>query len=258
MRVNKLIAGLSLLLIMLALTRFILHDRVAGRMDTMFFVLIGLAFFLHIIPFERLKSFKAGGIEISLELPQVQGAIAGLGLDQIQDERLRQKLSHLKNELETIRRSRALWIDDRPRNVLGERRLLRALGVEVIPAISSEVAEQILGTDNDFDLIITDVQRKGDSYKLTGGVDIHEGVNFIIKLRTNHPDPIIRSMPVMFYAAYDWKRLIKFTRPARESLPEPDASNSVLDFIPKVIKQLANARSSPIVCKEEKTPTPVE
>ena len=258
MRVNKLITGLSVFLILLALTRLIFHDKIAGRMDTVFFVLIGLAFLLHVIPFERLKSLKAVGIELSLELPQVQGAIVGLGLDRIQDERLRQELSRLKIELETIRRSRVLWIDDRPGNVLGERRLLRALGAEVVPAISSEVADQILGTDNDFDLIITDVQRKGESFKLTGGVDIHEGVNFVVKLRANHPDPIIRSIPVIFYAAYDWKRLIKFTRPAREALPEPELSNSVPDFIPKVVKQLAIARSSPIICKEEKTPTPVE
>ncbi len=257
MRTNKIITVLSVLFILLAVTRLILHDKIAERMDMTFFALLALAFLLHVVPFERLKSFKAAGIELSLELPQVQGAIAGLGLDRIQDEKLRRKLSYLQNELETIPRSRVLWIDDKPGNVIGERRLLRALGVEVVSAVSSETAEQILNTDNDFDLIITDVQRKGDSYKLTGGVDIHEGVNFIIKLRTNHPDPITRTMPVMFYAAYDWNRLIKFTRPASKSLPEPEVSNTVADFITKVVKQLADARSSPITYKEEKAPTPV-
>lgn len=255
MRTNKLIPALSVLLILLAITRLMLDDKIAGRMDNTFFVLIALAFLLPIIPFERLKAFKAAGIELSLELPQVQGAIAGLGLSGIRDEMLRRELSRRMDELETIRGSRVLWVDDFPDKVIGARRLLRALGVETVPAVSSEKAEEILDTDNDFDLIITDVSRKGDSYKVTGGAEQAEGVNFIVKLRTTHPDPVIKSMPVMFYAAYPLEDLIKYIRPASKTLPEPEWSNTVPDLIIKVVKQLAAVRATPIIYSEKKIGT---
>jgi CheY-like chemotaxis protein len=133
-----------------------------------------------------------------------------------------------------VKGGRILWIDDRPHNIIGERRLLRALGADVIITVSSDCAEEILNRDNDFDIIITDVQRVGESYKLNNGEPIHEGVNFIVKLR-NFDDPIIKSIPVVFYAAYDWDRLIKFTKPARETKPIPKISNTIEDMLSKVI-----------------------
>lgn len=257
MRVSKLIIGLSVVLIVLAITRFIYYKEISERMDATFFVMIAAAFLLPLLPLERLKSLKAGGIELSMELPQVEGAIGGLGLSRIDDKKLRERLAAMKSELEAVVRSRVLWIDDNPHKILGERRLLRALGIEVITAVSSEAAEQILKIDNDFDLLISDIQRTGESYTLNQGIDIHEGVNFIVKLRNDGSDPVIGSLPVVFYAAYDWKRLLKFTQPAREFPLETEISRSASDFIPKVVKQLALVRSSPIVCEQEKTPTPV-
>jgi hypothetical protein len=59
----------------------------------------------------------------------------------------------------------------------------------------------------------------------------------------------------VFYAAYDWNRLVEFTRPARELQPEPEISNAVADLIPKVIRQLADARTIPIRLAAVKTPT---
>ena len=47
-----------------------------------------------------------------------------------------------------------IWIDDKPYNILGARRMLRALNIDVTTATSSEMAQEILETDNDFDLII--------------------------------------------------------------------------------------------------------
>ncbi|HJR07850.1 MAG TPA: response regulator [Pyrinomonadaceae bacterium] len=262
MRTNKLISAFSVLLILLAITRLMLDDKIAGRMDNTFFILIALALLLHIIPFEKIKSVKAAGIELTLELPQVKSAIDGLGLNGIRDEILRLWLSHRKDELETIRGSRVLWVDDHPDKVIEARRLLRALGVETVTAVSSEKAEEVLKTDNDFDLIITDVSRKGDSYKLTGGLEGAEGVNFIVKLRTipldpdkNMPDPVIKSMPVMFYAAYASENLIKYIRPASETLPKPEMSNTVSDLIIKVVRQLAAVRSKAITYSEKKIGT---
>jgi CheY-like chemotaxis protein len=161
----------------------------------------------------------------------------------------------LEHLLPEAKDARILWIDDRPEKVIGERRLLRALGVNVVPAVSSERAKQVLHEDGDFDLIISDVQRAGDTYKLTGGVEIHEGVNFVCWLRHEHPDKTARALPVIFYAAYDWDRLLKFTRAARECHPEPGISNSVLDLVPKILVSLAESRAMPIKAPEVKAPT---
>lgn len=240
----------------LAVVRLIYHSALAGRMDTVFFILVGAGLLLILVPVQYLKSFKAGGLEFSLDRPQIEGAISGLGLDRIQDEKLRARLSRLQEQLGAVRGSRVLWIDDHPHGVVAERRLLRALGVEVLTAISSDAAEAILYNDNDFDLIITDVQRQGDSHRLIGGVAIHEGANFIVKLRLQHPDPVIKTLPTLFYAAYDWERLVAFTLPARVLYPTPELANTAIDLIPKAIKLLAESRATPIPTRDMKKPTP--
>lgn len=230
-------------------------STIAESMDETFFILIGLGFALLLLPIEKLTALKAGGFELSLEKPQVQGAIRSLGLERVEDKRLKGKISKYNELLPAIMGSRVLWIDDRPHKIVAERRLLRALGVDVTAATSSEMARGILDADNDFDLIITDVQRKGSTHELTGGVPIHEGTNFVVWLRKEYPDRVVSSLPVVFYAAYDWERLVRFTRPARETAPEPAIANTIADLVEKVIDRLAEARSAPIATREKKTPT---
>jgi len=215
-----------------AVMRVVTQEKIGDAIDTTFLQFIVVAFLIIVIPWERLKSFKAGGVEVALEQENIKAAIDGLRLDRIEDEELRNKLLDLDDKLSLVRGARILWIDDKPHNILGIRRLLRSLGIEITSAISSEAALKILTSDNDFDLIVTDVQRKGDSYKeVEGGIEIHEGVNFVVTLR-KHEDPNIKELPVIFYAAYDWERLVKFTRPARELLPEPEISNSAGTGLP--------------------------
>lgn len=135
-----------------------------------------------------------------------------------------------------------------PHTILGERRLLRALGIDITPAMSSEEAQDILEKDNDFDLIITDVYRVGRD----------EGVDFVVKLHKNK-DERIGSLPVIFYAAYRWGDLVKRTLPARELRPEVEISNAVDEFIPKVIRRLSEERINPIIVSSKKIPaTPEE
>ena len=257
MTANKYIKTLtSVILLGLAVVRWAFHDVAFERMDTVFLGLIMLAILVCLVPWENVKTFKAAGIELSLEQSSVKAAITRLGLGRIEDKHLREQLSRLGDEIQAVRGGRVLWIDDYPHKIVGERRLLRALGIQVVSAISSEMAEKVLDADNDFDLIISDVQRVGGSYLLTDGVDVHEGTNFVIKLR-EHPDPTIRVMPVVFYAAYPWDSLVKFTRPAREIQPEPEISNTVIDFVPKVVKQLARLRATPIEYSPKKDPTSV-
>ena len=254
---NKLVKLiLSIVLLVIATARWVDFNKASDRMDTVFIGLVLFAFLIHLIPWERLTSFKAVGVEISLEEPRIQAAISGLRLDQIEDKRLKSQLSKLSDGLQSVRGSKVLWIDDKPHNLIGARRLLRALDIQVISATSSTEAEHILETDNDFDLIITDVQRPGDSYLVVGGEPIHEGVNFVVKMR-QRDDPVIKTLPVIFYVAYDWHRLVVFTRPARELLPEPEISNTASDFVPKVIKRLAQVRAMPIIYGGDKEPTSV-
>lgn len=235
----------------LAVLRLVYHASLADKMDNLFFILVGIALMLLVVPIHQLKSFKAGGIEFSLDQPKVQAAIISLGLNRIQNEGLRVRLSLLQHQLEAIRGSRVLWIDDKPQKILAERRLLRALGVEVVPAISSESAQTILENDNDFDVIVTDIQRPGETYKETGGIRVHEGVNFIVKLRSG-PDSAIATLPVVFFANYPWDKLLKFTKPARDTYPSPEITNAAIDFIPKTIKLLAESRSTPIIAADRK------
>jgi CheY-like chemotaxis protein len=246
---------LSVVLLALASVRWLWYDAVSARMDTVFLGLVVAALVIPLIPWEHLRSFKAAGVELTLEQPQVQAAIAGLALDKIEDDRLRSRLARVGKDLESIRGSRILWIDDRPHNILGVRRLLRALGIHIVSAISSEAAGEILETDNDFDLLVTDVQRLGESHKVTGGKILHEGVNYVVRLR-GHPDPNIAQMPVIFYSGYDeWQKLVEYTRPARELLPEPEISRATPDFVMKAVITLAEVRATPIPYSEYKRPT---
>lgn len=257
MKINKYgKISLSVVLVVLAVIRWVFYDIALERMDSVFFSLVVAAILVYIVPWENIKTFKAAGIELSLEQSAVKAAISGLGLNRINDKQLRAQLARLGEDLQSIRGGRVLWIDDKPHKIIGERRLLRALGIQVISAKSSTVAETILDTDNDFDLVISDVQRRGDSYKLNNGVEIHEGVNFIVKLR-QHGDSTVKAIPVVFYAAYEWDRLVKFTRPAREIQPEAEISNSVNDFVPKVVTQLAKSRENPILYGEKKETTSI-
>jgi CheY-like chemotaxis protein len=247
---------ISVIFIGLAIIRLVFYDFAVEHMDAIFLGLIIAAILVHIIPMENIKSFKAAGIELTLDQSTVKTAIDNLGLERIQDKKLKKQFVFLENELTIARGGRVLWIDDKPQRIIGERKLLRALGIDIVTAISSPLAEDILTNDNDFDLIISDVQRLGDSYIYNNGVDIHEGVNFIVKIRNNF-DQTIKDIPVVFYAAYDWNRLVEFTKSARETRPEPEISNSVIDFIPKVIKQLAISRSTTILYNKTKAPTSI-
>ena len=256
MKLNQTIKKLflSATILTFAIIRLIYFDYFNERMDSTFLLLLVLVVLIPLLPWERLTSLKAGGVELTLDQPQVKGAIESLGLDRVKNKQLRKELLARSSQLKQVKGGRILWIDDKPHNIVGARTLLRALGADVVTATSSEMAEEILQRDNDFDIIITDVQRIGDSYLLNDGEPIHEGVNFIVKLRKSE-DPVIKSMPVVFYAAYDWDRLVEFTRPARETYPEPKISNSFMDMLSKVIIVLSEVRLNPIGVRAIKEPT---
>jgi len=257
---------LSLVLVALATTRILYYEALSSRMDLVFLSLFLSVFLLWMLPWQelwdRLRELSVGGVTISLQHPQVQAAIRNIsirGTSEKASEKIRvgllRRLKSLEGELQTVRGSRVLWIDDNPQEILGERRLLRGLGIDITPASSSKEAHDILEKDNDFDLIITDVQRHSTSYDaVDNGVREHGGVNFIVKLREDENERV-RTLPVVFYGAYPWKELVEHTRRARELQPEPEISDSLIDLIPKVIRRLSEERRNPITVSAGKTPT---
>lgn len=260
------------MLLAAAILRLAFFEDLEKRMDEVFFVLVCAAVLAVVLPWERLTTFKAGGVEIALEQPRVVGALRSLGLDRVEDERLRDELARLEADIRDIDGSRVLWIDDRPQGVIGLRRMLRAFGVEIIMTTSTDAADELLRRDNDFDLLISDIQRRDEAeqstfrwiaethqdaetssdreIRTTDGrrfVKLHEGVNYVVRLRTEPDrDPVVRSIPVLFYAAYEWTRLAKFAAVAMATSPDTEISNSPMTFVPRAIRMLASARAAPI------------
>src|SRR5918996_774209 len=267
---------LAVTLIALAILRLVVPGT--EEIDATFLGIVVLALALLLVPWERvpwdrLGAFKAFGVEISLaEQPQVQGAVESLidpqslAVGKELGTRLEVALRVVAGDLETIRGSRVLWIDDNPNTVLGERRLLRALGMEVVQTTSSELARDLLAADAHFDLLITDVQRDGESYKelhklgLHDAYPHHEGANFVAGWLRQQPERFISHLPVLFYAAYPWASLVSHTAAARSASPgegvgrEPGSEGSVVmtdvcntpdDLLKKSVTMLAQVKRHP-------------
>jgi CheY-like chemotaxis protein len=177
-----------------------------GRLDSTVLLLVVLTIVVLLVPWDQIRSLKAVGVEITLDQAQVDRAIEtvrGQG-KQIADERLRNLLKRLEPQIEQATGSRIMWIDDSPYNVLGERRLLRALRIEIVMAESSDTAREYLRRDGDFDLIISDVRGKNQTPP--------EAIRFIQEVRNSEDKrrqegkyEHIPLIPVVFYSGHDWK-----------------------------------------------------
>jgi CheY-like chemotaxis protein len=185
---------------------FVLLSDPETKLDNSVLFLIVLTVLIIILPWERITSLKAAGVEIALDQARVDRAIEtvkGQGKT-IADKNLRALLERLEPQIEQAAGSRILWIDDRPHNVLGERRLFRALGVEIVMAESSQTAREYLRRDGDFDLIISDVRGKEQHPP--------EAIRFIQDVRASEDErrqagnyEHIPLVPVVFYSGHDWK-----------------------------------------------------
>lgn len=60
----------------------------------------------------------------------------------------------------TVDGAAILWVDDRPEGNLRERRMLRMLGIEVVPVLSNDEAVE-LARQRTFDAVISDIDRQG-------------------------------------------------------------------------------------------------
>jgi len=225
------------------------------KLDNSILFLVLLTILVIILPWERLTSLKAAGIEFELDKPLLDKAINDLGIlkgkENINDEKLKKLFERLIPQIEQAKGSRILWIDDSPKNVFGERRLLRTLNIETIMAVSSEMAQSYLDTDGDFDLIISDM-RSGGTIKKNKD-DIPEAVQFIKRLRETETSRSqiarysnIPSLPVIFYSSKSYSQQLRLTEPIRRDKSVVLFATSVEMLFEDVIGTLANVRSEPI------------
>jgi CheY-like chemotaxis protein len=250
--------SISIVALLLALIRWVFFDVASERMDSIFLLLLFIAVLVHIIPWENLKSIKAdaGGFELILDQPQVKGALNGIEMKRIENEQLRESLSQLGPKIEQAKGSRVLWIDDNPHEILGERRLLRALGIDIVSAKDNESSERKLIEDNDFDLIISDVQRRGT---IDNRDTRYGGIYFIKDLREKSVDPVIKYLPTIFYTAYTPDQIKKIKKDVGiESLSDIEFCYSIDTLLIKVITILSKVRSNPIKVSSQKEPTQID
>lgn len=225
------------------------------KLDNSILFLVLLAILIIVLPWERLTSLKAAGIEFELDKPLISKAISDLeilkGKENISDEKIRKLLERLTPQIEKIQGSRILWIDDSPNNVFGERRLLRALNIEIVMANSSETAQGYLDVDGDFDLIISDM-RRGESTKKSKD-DMSEAIWFIKKLRQAETTRSqitryshIPSLPVIFYSGKGYKEMLRLTEPIRHEGSLTILATGVEKLFEEVIRVLSYVRAEPI------------
>jgi CheY-like chemotaxis protein len=217
--------------------------------------LIAVPLLAFLIPWHRLQAFKAAGVEFVLESAPVRGAIAGIEMSSRERRRIRRTLYDVRNAIEDSKGSRVLWIDDHPEEILGERRILRALGVEVLSVNISDSARKVLKEDNDFDLVISDVQRKSEpesKFKRYGGME------FIKEIRQSKGDPVARNLPVVFYTAYEPEQVETILdQVSARDLSDIHFCYSIEGLLRQVFEILPAARSEAIKVRSLKPATDI-
>ena len=218
------------------------------KLDNSILVLIVLAILIIILPWERIKYLKAGNfVEIGLVDARIDRAIEVVEnqYENVSDEKLRAILKHLKPQIAQAEGSRILWIDNSPYNVLGERRLFRALGIEIVMAESSKTAREYMLRDGDFDLIISDMRRK----------ELHppDAVQFIREVRESENErqkagnySHIQPIQVVFYSGIDKHQLYSLTQEVQILEPSPILASGVGELIQHVLQISGGIRLEPI------------
>ena len=206
-------------------------------------IILGLVIALVVVPWDKLEQFKAGGFEISIE-KNFKSAVEGY--KNSKSEELMDVLSIYKDSLPIINGARILWVEDRPTNILGERRILRALGIDIkmgVPNITDPTPiYKNIETDNDYDLIISDIQWKDKENKATYG-----GLEFIRKIRDSNIDSNMQGLPVIFYTAYtkDQLEIIK-EQTKLKFYNDMYFCDSVENLIDRVSRLLVEYRTKPL------------
>lgn len=247
--------GISVVALALAFLRINNPGESKEWLDSTFLLLIMVPALAFLIPWHRLQAFKAAGVEFVLESASVRGAIAGIEMSRSDSRSIRRTLYDIGDAIEDSKGSRVLWIDDHPEQILGERRILRALGVEVLSANSTDSARRILKEDNDFDLVISDMQRKGEAeskFKRYGGIE------FIKEVRQSKDDPVASNLPVIFYTAYKPKQVETILdQVSARDLSDIHFCHSVEGLLKKIFEVLPPARYETIKVPSRKPATDI-
>lgn len=245
--------GLGVFALTFAILRLINIEGLSLQIDNTFLLLFMIATILFILPIEKIKTFKAAGVELELLQSKVQGALEGLSLKYIDNKQILETINNLNDNIVTAKNSRILWIDDKPHEVLGERRLLRALGLEIITANDQKTVNRILELDNDYDLIISDIQWRDPENpdEVTYG-----GIDKIKDLRNKYKGKAIGSLQVIFYTAYrkDQIEIIQ-SQTNFKSIENIQICFTIEELIYRVINTLAKIRTNPIKVKSKKKAT---
>ncbi len=254
---STLIWKLAISVVAVGLAIYRVKDPAGSKiwLDSTFILLLTIPPLAFLFPWYRLQTFKAVGIELILESQSARGAIAGLEMSASDNREIRRTLYKLREAIEDSKGSRILWIDDHPDGILGERRILRALGVQVVSANSTNSAKNILEEDNDFDLVISDMQRKSEPESKYGR---YGGIEYIKRLRSGN-DPVSANLPVVFYTAYrpDQVETILDQISAR-NLSDIHFCYSVEGLLKKVFVILPVARAEVMRVKSKKQATDIK
>lgn len=253
--------GISVFAILLAIVRIFVLKKDGNWFDSIFLLLVSGPIAVFLIPWNRLTAFKAAGIEFTLRSPSVQGAIAGIEMSPSQNRSLRRTLFNLGKAIDDSAGSRVLWIDDNPEQIVGERRVLRALGVHVVSTSSSQGARTILREDNDFDLIVTDFQRQSEPGSPYEEYERYGGVEFVKELRQwkgRKDDRVVSSLPIVVYTAYkDEQVRTIFRQVSADNITDLHICHTVDGLLQKVFEILPAARAEVIKVPPSKPPTDV-
>ena len=225
------------------------------KLDNSVLLLVAIAILIIVLPWERLDSFKAAGVEFTLDKLQIDKAIDDLeilkGKEYINDENLWNLLNRMEPEIRRAMGSRILWIDDNPYSILGERRLFRALKIETVMVTSSDEADRALDSDGDFDLIISDM-RSGEDF-IQGKTAIPEAVRFIKSLRQVETKRQLSAryshipfLLIIIYSGKDYEELLNLTNSIRDSKGAIIIVNGVDRLFEEVLRSLSFVRAEPI------------
>lgn len=290
MKINRQLLGRGLLAVgALGLAGLLAASHSASeRVNTTVLLLVGAAVLFVLVPWDKLTSLRAAGVEITLSLPHVREAVNSLdqiGGKRVDNEQVLRALERLGDAIEAVNGSRVLWIEDNPSNILGVRRLLRALGADIHLVTSSRRAIDLLEDDTDFDLVISDLMRNKPTECITfewmcatvgasascppevierdDGKDVdfevrstpdgtriyqrREGVNFVVRLRTDpEGNPVAAALPVLYFASFPFLEASAYASPAQLPGFETYVTISAELLIPTAVEMLRASRENPI------------
>lgn len=236
------------------LARILFWDRLHERIDQTTITLLLISLIIILIPIENIKSLKAGGVELELNYPQIEGVITSLNLNLSDNEKIKKYLQSISNsDAKLISGSKVLWIDDKPHNILAERRLFRALGVSVVAVSSLQQIKHVMKEDNDFDLIISDIQwrDKENPNKISYG-----GIEAIRFLREGLNDEAINATHVIFYTAYQEVQIEKIDKQTGFlQIENQSVHQTVLSLLQASVNTLVETRKNPIKVMSRKKAT---